>query len=139
MEQSFRRFKNWWWYHWKYVLLIGIAAAIVLGILLDRREERRPDCSMALVTRRMLPAEELTALQTALERVAGDYNGDGEVHVAVNAIRIDYTAQNVNGEALKVLEANIDKLNFDFYTCQSGLLLLDDPEHFQQAQAALSY
>ena len=33
----------------------------------------------------------------------------------------------------------MDKLNADFYTRQSGIFLLDDPENFQRAHDALAY
>ena len=59
--------------------------------------------------------------------------------MAINVIRIDYTSTDMSAEAMKIMEANIDKLNFDFYTRQSGILLLDDPENFQRATQALAY
>jgi len=37
------------------------------------------------------------------------------------------------------MTTNVDKLNSDFYTRQSGIFLLDDPENFQKAHGALAY
>ena len=94
---------------------------------------------MALVVRDEPDSRELASLQAALERTAPDSNGDGEVHVDVYSIQIDYTSQDLSPEALRVMEANVDKLNFDFYTRRSGVFLLDDPENFQANHQALAY
>ena len=37
------------------------------------------------------------------------------------------------------MTTNVDKLNSDFYTRQSGIFLLDDPENFQANHGALTY
>lgn len=134
-----QRRANWWHYHWRHVLLGGIILAILGGILLDQARERKPDCCVALVTRREADSQTLSSLQAALERVSPDSNGDGEVHVDVYSIQIDYTSQDLSPEALRVMEANVDKLNFDFYTRRSGIFLLDDPENFQRNHQALAY
>lgn len=131
--------RNWWHYHWRHVLLGGIVLGILGGIALDRAQERKPDCCVALVVRNEPSGQELAALQTALERIALDANGDGEVHVDVYAIQIDYASKDLSPETLRVMEANVDKLNFDFYTRRSGIFLLDDPERFQRAHQALAY
>ncbi|MER3104450.1 hypothetical protein, partial [Salmonella enterica] len=68
-----------------------------------------------------------------------DGNGDGRVRVAVNAIQIDYTSTDLDDAAIQVMKTNVDKLNSDFYTRQSGIFLLDDPENFQQNHQALTY
>ena len=134
-----QRWANWWHYHWRHVLLGGIVLGILSGIALDQARERKPDCCVALVVRDEPGGQELAALQTALECIAPDANGDGEVHVDVYAIRIDYTSTDLSPEALRVMEANVDKLNFDFYTRRSGIFLLDDPENFQRNHQALAY
>ena len=130
--------RNWWHYHWRHVLLAGIILAILGGIALDQARERKPDCCVALVVRRESDSQDLAALQTALEQIAPDANGDGEVHVDVYTIQIDYTSEDLSPEALRVMEANVDKLNFDFYTRRSGIFLLDDPENFQRNHQALA-
>lgn len=134
-----QRWANWWHYHWRHVLLGGILLGILGGIALDQARERKPDCCVALVVRREPDSQELAALQNALERIAPDANGDDEVLVDVYTIRLDYTSTDLSPEALRVMEANIDKLNFDFYTRRSGIFLLDDPENFQRNHQALAY
>ena len=131
--------KNWWRYHWKYVLAGLLAAGFLFVVIRDRVTKIEPDCSVALVTRYGITEAETAPLKAALETVCPDSNGDGTVDVAINVIQIDYTSTDMSAEAIKIMEANIDKLNFDFYTRQSGILLLDDPENFQHATQALAY
>lgn len=131
--------RNWWHYHWRYLLLILIVALLLGKIAYDFFTRTEPDCTVALVTRFQPTSEETASLQAELERWSPDFNGDGKVLVELNTIQIDYTAGELNAEAMKVLEANIDKLNFDFYTRQSGIFLLEDPANFQAHHQALCY
>ena len=130
---------NWWRYHWLYVLCGVLAVIVVCGIVWEQVTQDSADCSVALVTRFAATPAEIASLQAALERVAPDVNGDGEVHVAVNAIQIDYTSTDLDEAAIQSMTTNVDKLNSDFYTRQSGLFLLDDPENFQTNHEALAY
>lgn len=134
-----QRRDNWWRYHWLYVLIAVLAVIILCGIAWERLNRVNADCSVALVTRYAATPDEVASLQAALEKAAPDFNGDGEVHVAVNAIQIDYTSTAMDDAAIQVMTTNLDKLNADFYTRQSGIFLLDDPESFQTNHDALSY
>lgn len=134
-----QRRDNWWRYHWLHVLCGVLAAIALCGVLWERISQETYDCSVALVTRYGAAPSEIASLQAALEAVCPDVDGDGEVHVAVNAIQIDYTSTALDDAAIQVMTANVDKLNSDFYTRQSGIFLLDDPEHFQAAHGALAY
>lgn len=130
---------NWWRYHWLYVLIAVLAAILLCGVAWERLSRVEADCSVALVTRYAATPAEIASLQAALEKATPDANGDGEVHVAVNAIQIDYTSTAMDDAAIQVMTTNLDKLNADFYTRQSGIFLLDDPESFQTNHDALSY
>lgn len=134
-----QRWSNWWWYHWKHVLVGVVIAAVLVTVIRDQAARVEPDCTVALVTRGALTDREAASLQAELERWSPDANGDGRVCVAVNTIQIDYASEDKSPEALKVMEANVDKLNFDFYTRQSGIFLLEDPASFQANHQALSY
>ena len=137
LTQSEKR-RNWWHYHWHFVVL-SVAAAVVLGrIAVDHLTRVQPDCSVALVVRFAPTGEEIGSLQSALEAVCPDANGDGKVSVAVNVIQLDYAAIEAGTMEPQVMTANIDKLNADFYTHQSGLFLMDDPAGFQAANGALA-
>ena len=134
-----QRRDNWWRYHWLHVLVVVLAVITVAGVAWERLTREHYDCSVALVTRYAATAEEIASIQGALERICPDFNGDGEVHVAINAIQIDYTSTALDDAAIQVMTTNVDKLNSDFYTRQSGIFLLDDPENFQAAHGALAW
>ena len=134
-----QRRDNWWRYHWLYVLVGVLALTAVAGVAWERVTRERYDCSVALVTKYAATPAEIASIQTALEAVCPDLDGDGQVHVAVNAIQIDYTSTRMDDAAIQVMTTNVDKLNSDFYTRQSGIFLLDDPENFQKAHGALAY
>ena len=68
----------------------------------------------------------------------GSGNG-GRVQVSVNDIQIDYTATDLDDASIRQMTTNVDKLHADFYTGQSGVFILDDPENFQRNHAALRY
>lgn len=133
-----QRRANWWHYHRLHVLIAALAVIAVLGMVWEQVTKERYDCSVALVTRYAATSAEIASIQAALERICPDYNGDGEVHVAINAIQIDYTSTDLDDAAIQVMTTNVDKLNADFYTRQSGIFLLDDPENFQIAHGALA-
>lgn len=133
------RRRNWLRYRWT-PLLLGLAAAALLGrYTFDRLTAVKPDCTVAVVSSVQLTGAEAASLQAELERWCPDANGDGRVLVEINAIQIDYASSDLSPEALKVMEANVDKLNFDFYTRQSGIFLLEDPAGFQANHRALGY
>ncbi len=134
-----QRRDNWRRYYWLHVLCGAMAVIALCGVLWERVSQKTYDCSVALVTRYAAAPGEIASLQAALEAVCPDIDGDGEVHVAVNAIQIDYTSTALDDAAIQVMTANVDKLNSDFYTRQSGIFLLDDPENFQASHGALAY
>lgn len=138
LTRSQRR-DNWWRYHWLHVLCGTLAVIALLGVIWERSHREEYDASVALVTRYTVTPEEVASLQRALEAACPDFDGDGQVRVAVNAIQIDYTSTDMDDAAIQVMTTSVDKLNSDFYTRQSGIFLLDDPENFQQNHQALTY
>ena len=134
-----QRRDNWWRYHWLQVLCAVLAVLALAGAAWEHLTKERYDCSVALVTRCAALPGEIDSLRAALEAVCPDVDGDGEVHVAVNAIQIDYTSTALDDAAIQAMTTNVDKLNSDFYTRQSGIFLLDDPENFQANHGALAY
>ncbi len=134
-----QRRDNWWRYHWLYVLAGVLAVLTAAGIAWERFARAEYDCGAALVTRYAVTQEELSALKTALEAAAEDSNSDGRVQVSVNDIQIDYTATDLDDASIRQMTTNVDKLHADFYTGQSGVFILDDPENFQRNHAALRY
>ena len=134
-----QRRDNWWRYHWLYVLAGVLAVLTAAGIAWERFARAEYDCGAALVTRYAVTQEELSALKTALEAAAEDSNSGGRVQVSVNDIQIDYTATDLDDASIRQMTTNVDKLHADFYTGQSGVFILDDPENFQRNHAALRY
>lgn len=134
-----QRRDNWWRYHWLYVLAGVLAVLTAAGIAWECFARAEYDCGAALVTRYAVTQEELSALKTALEAAAEDSNSDGRVQVSVNDIQIDYTATDLDDASIRQMTTNVDKLHADFYTGQSGVFILDDPENFQRNHAALRY
>jgi len=134
-----QRRSNWWHYHKLHILIAVLAIAAICFTVWERVNRDKPDCSVAMVVRFTPTSDEIAALQGALESVCLDTNGDGEVSVALNVIRIDYLSTDLDDAAVRDMTANVDKLNADFYTRQSGIFLLDDPASFQTAHEALLY
>ena len=134
-----QRRSNWWHYHKRYILIAVLVIAVIVFSVWERLSKDAPDCSVAMVVRFTPTSDEIAALQNALESVCPDANGDGEVSIALNVIRIDYLSTDLDDAAVMDMTANVDKLNADFYTRQSGIFLLDDPASFQTAHEALSY
>ena len=134
-----QRRDNWWRYHWLYVLAGVLAVLTAAGIAWERFARAEYACGAALVTRYAVTQKELSALKTALEAAAEDSNSDGRVQVSVNDIQIDYTATDLDDASIRQMTTNVDKLHADFYTGQSGVFILDDPENFQRNHAALRY
>ena len=102
-----QRRDNWWRYHWLYVLAGVLAATAAAGVAWERLTRERYDCSVALVTKYAAAPAEIASMQAALETVCPDLDGDGEVHVAVNAIQIDYTSTRMDDAAIQVMTTNV--------------------------------
>ena len=134
-----QRRTNWWHYHWRYVAVAVIAVVLLTATLWERVSKIRADVSVAVVTKYALTAHDVETIQAALEAVAEDTNGDGKVSVAINPIQIDYASTSMDDAAVQVMTTNVDKLNADFYTYQSGVFLLDDPASFVSQHHALEY
>lgn len=74
---------NWWHYHWYYVVLIAAALLAVGYFVWSRVTEVQPDYTVAVVSRTDPDTAFLSQLETQLEGLAEDVNGDGKVKVTV--------------------------------------------------------
>lgn len=123
---------NWWHYHWYYVVLI-VAALLAVGYFVwNRVTEVKPDYTVAVVGRVDPDAAFLSEVETKLEAVADDVNGDGKVKVNVKSIwlALDYDGQDTS--LRKLMESSEDKLNSDFYLAESTIFIVDDPAAMEQ-------
>lgn len=123
---------NWWHYHWYYVALIA-AAVLLLGYFVwNRVTEVKPDYTIVVVSRADPDTALLSELESRLESVAEDINGDGKIKVEVKGIwlALDYDGGDVS--LRKLMESSEDKLNSDFYLGESTVFIVDDPAAMEQ-------
>ena len=123
---------NWWHYHWYYVALIAAAVLMVGYFVWSRVTEVQPDYTVAVVSRTDPDTAFLSQLETQLEALAEDVNGDGKVKVTVKGIwlALDYETQDAS--LRKLMQSSEDKLNSDFYLCESTLFIVADPAAMEQ-------
>lgn len=130
------RWKNWWDYNLKWVILGVLAALTVFGFLGQATTGVKPDYNVAVVAPGALPEDTIAALQTGLAQYGEDLNGDGKVTVTVNSYVIDYSGDSVE---TSLSMANATKLAGDFSTGTSSVFLLYDPAGFEENTSALRY
>ena len=80
---------NWWHYHCYYVALIA-AAVLALGYFAWQRATTvEPDDTVTVVGRTEPDEAFLNALETKLESLSEDVNGDGKIKVEVKGVWLD--------------------------------------------------
>lgn len=80
---------NWWHYHWHYVALIA-AAVLALGYFAWQRATTvELDYTVTVVGRTEPDEAFLSALETKLESLSEDVNGDGKIKVEVKGVWLD--------------------------------------------------
>ncbi len=123
---------NWWHYHWHYVALLVLAVLAAGYFVWSRVTEVKPDYTVAVVSRTDPDTAFLAEVETQLEALAADVNGDGKVKVNVKGIwlAVDYYEGDVSLQ--KLMQSSEDKLNSDFYLCESTIFLVDDPAAMEQ-------
>lgn len=123
---------NWWHYHWYYVALIAAAILTVGYFVWSRVTEVKPDYTVAVVSRTDPDAAFLAEVEERLEAIGEDINGDGKVKVNVKGIwlAVDYYSSDVSLQ--KLMQSSEDKLNSDFYLCESTIFIMDDPAGMEQ-------
>lgn len=131
-EQKQKKWKN-WWYYYKWYVICGI---LLLGILIHIIGDalglwtKEPDFQVAYIGNTPLPAETISALETAFTSIASDFNNDGEVIVRINQY-VD-NAQNSDAETAYYKYASEVTLIGDISNCDSYFFLMETPDLFQQ-------
>ncbi len=123
---------NWWHYHWYYVAAIAATVLLIGYFVWSRVTEVKPDYTVAVVSRTDPDAAFLAEVETRLEALGEDVNGDGKVKVNVKGIwlAVDYYEGDVSLQ--KLMQSSEDKLNSDFYLAESTLFIVDDPAGMEQ-------
>lgn len=123
---------NWWRCHWHYVALLVLAVLAAGYFVWSRVTEVKPDYTVAVVSRTDPDTAFLAEVETQLEALAADVNGDSKVKVNVKGIwlAVDYYEGDVSLQ--KLMQSSEDKLNSDFYLCESTIFLVDDPAAMEQ-------
>lgn len=127
---------NWWCYH-KWHVVIGVILAACLGSVLWNAlgiGQVRPDISVAYVGSMPLGEETALALQTGLEAIAADLNGDGKVSIELQQYVSPDTG---DSDTLYYAQAAQVQLVGDITECKSYFFLLEDPAKFQEATQVL--
>lgn len=123
---------NWWHYHWYYLALILVALLAAGWYTYQNLTAVQPDHVVTVVSR-VSPSEELLdEVQARLEAVSADENGDGRVCVEVRGVWLDLAALREGGELARLMESSEERLNADFYLCESMVFLTDDPAGLEQ-------
>ena len=98
----------------------------------NRVTEVQPDYTVAVVSRTDPDTAFLSQLETQLEALAGDVNGDGKVKVTVKGIWLALDFETQDAALQRLMQSSEDKLNSDFYLCESALFIVDDPTAMEQ-------
>ena len=128
---------NWWDYH-KWHVGLGIVLLLVLFDLAKSAlhiGEIQVDYQIAYVGSRTLPADTVSAAETAFAALGEDANGDGKVTVRLNQYA---EAGKTDQDTAAYSAASSVKLMADLESCDSFFFLLEDPERFQNPYEALS-
>ncbi len=129
--------RNWWDYNLIWVI-VGVIAVIAAGFLIrDMFFRAKPDYEVALVTTSMPEEETQDALRERLQELGEDLNGDGRVLVELYTYDMGFTERDYQN--VEMAQANVTRLTVDLSSGDVYLILLQDPQGFQERFGALSY
>ncbi len=132
------KIQNWfaynkWWLVFGVVAVIAIVyfirAAFGIGVV-------QPDYTIGVITSTGIDDESLKELETALEPLASDLNGDGTVEVSVSQF---ITGEGIDLEAqLSYGTAALVRLEADIIAGETHFFIMEDPAWFQIRFQALA-
>ncbi|MGN0706536.1 MAG: hypothetical protein ACI4JC_00855 [Faecalibacterium sp.] len=123
---------NWWHYHWVYVALIAAAVFAIVFFVWQRVREVEPDYIVTVVGCNDPDTAFLEELEQKLTALALDENEDGKVVVWIKSIWLDLYYDGMDAEKRRLMNSSQDKLNADFYLCESAIFIVDDPAGLQE-------
>ena len=130
--------KNWWYYHWKMVIVGAALAGAATSMLLHSLgiTEPMPDYQIAYVGEGSLSDETTERITELFQENGTDANGDGEVTVKINQYVLYGNEQDYDSRRLT--DASLTALEGDLATQTSYFFLLQDPEMFTVSYQALA-
>lgn len=132
------KWKNWWYYHWKMVVLVVIAVLSVISMALKSLGITEPltDYQVAYIGSKPLSDEAVEAVNTAFQEYGEDCSGDGVITVVINQYVIYENTE--DAESIQMSSAAVSMLESDIVSRQSYFFLLEDPEEFCVSYQALA-
>lgn len=129
--------ENWWYYNKIYALVALFILIALIRFIWKKVTEVKADVCAAIVTSSVIPQDAVDELQSALESLCGDYNGDGKVFVKITGYGDPGAdALGYEGEAYKT--ASEAELIGDISDCDSYLYITDDPVSLQRSWQILA-
>ena len=119
-EETRKKIDN-FWYYYKIHVLVVVFILFVAGVFIkDIVTKVDYDYSVAFVTEKMMTDEEISSIQSVLEKEAEDLNGDGEIHVEVQ----NYTIPQGDSADPQLVAAGQTKLTVDIQDGTSMIFFL---------------
>ena len=119
-EETRKKIDN-FWYYYKIHVLVVVFILFVAGVFIkDIVTKVDYDYSVAFVTEEMMTDEEISSIQSVLEKEAEDSNGDGEIHVEVQ----NYTIPQGDSADPQLVAAGQTKLTVDIQDGTSMIFFL---------------
>lgn len=119
-EETRKKIDN-FWYYYKIHVLVVVFILFVAGVFVkDIVTKVDYDYSVAFVTEEMMTDEEISSIQSVLEKEAEDLNGDGEIHVEVQ----NYTIPQGDSADPQLVAAGQTKLTVDIQDGTSMIFFL---------------
>ena len=119
-EETRKKIDN-FWYYYKIHVLVVVFILFVAGVFIkDIVTKVDYDQSVAFVTEEMMTDEEISSIQSVLEKEAEDLNGDGEIHVEMQ----NYTIPQGDSADPQLVAAGQTKLTVDIQEGTSMIFFL---------------
>lgn len=132
-----KKWENFWYYH-KLHTAVGIfVILVVLVFVRDKMKQIEYDYTVAVVTSEGIPQKDMDELQTVLEKMGTDRNGDKKVHVLLQ----NYAIGDKNGESSnpQITMANQQKFIVDVQTGTSMILIYTDEVYEMYKEQGIFY
>jgi len=106
-QSFFRKIEN-FWYYYKWSVILGLLAVLIVAFFISEFTNRVPtDINISIVTKDMITEGSINFEQVLGEKIQ-DANGDGEKHITISRLFITEDAEDENTEsAIYTLESQL--------------------------------